>query len=199
MKSFFHLRWGPTPSASYRCCLAQASQAFAQHGRRRCDRGYRPVTLGAEAIAFSCVTTTGCVDCDLQRMIVLRTMHTMTAGAGHLASLETSGHGQRLRSVEPAGAAVRPELALRIVVWNRLADEEWQGVVVVAIAGVESEKHVVLVAVAVPARIEQPARRDFFHREDVLMLRIVDMSASCPMTRFAADAHLRPGCREGIG
>src|SRR3954454_16887619 len=90
----------------------------------------------------------------------------MTARAGRLAALEAAGERQRLRPVEAARPAVGPELALRIVLGNRLADQERQRVILVALAGREPEEDVVLVAVAVAAGVEALPRIGHRRRED---------------------------------
>src|SRR5262249_14698493 len=74
---------------------------------------------------------------------------------------------QRLRAVEAARATIGPEISLRIVGGDRLADEKRQREVLVAIARREAEEHVVLVAVAIRAHVEHLARRGPGRREDL--------------------------------
>src|SRR6516225_2554437 len=119
------------------------------------------MALSAESVALTCVPTGRRVNRDFQRMVVLIAVNAMATGAGRLTGPETSGHRQRLRPVEPARPAVRPELPLWIVVGNGLADEKRQRVVLVGITCLEPEEHIVLVAVAVRAGIEDLTRRHF--------------------------------------
>src|SRR5439155_11913295 len=79
----------------------------------------QPIALTSERTAFG-------FHRELQRMIVRRSVHPVTAGARRLALLKTSSERQRLRTIEAARTPVRPEVTLRIVVGNRLADENRQ-------------------------------------------------------------------------
>src|SRR5256885_12358480 len=97
-------------------------------------------------------------------MRVARAVDPVAARAGRLPFLEAAGDRERLRAVEPARTAIGPEVALRIVLRNRLADEKRQREVLVAIARLEAEEHVVLVALAIAARGEDLARRHLLHR-----------------------------------
>src|SRR5436190_20621479 len=117
------------------------------------------MALSTELIALLRQTSVQRLDLHLQRMTVLRSVHPMAAGAGGFSLAKTPGQRECLRPVEAARASVGPEVSLRIVVWNRLTDQERQRVVLVALAGLEAEEHVVLVPVAVAAGIEHLPRR----------------------------------------
>src|SRR3954452_11232603 len=125
------------------------------------------MALRAQRVALTRPLAIGSLDRDLQHVRVLGTVDRVTARAGRLAALEAAGERQRLRPVEAARPAVGPELALRIVLGNRLADQERQRVVFVALARREPEEDVVLVAVTVAAGIEvlpriSHGRREYF-------------------------------------
>ena len=64
-----------------------------------------------------------------------RAVRDVAVGAGDRAGLEAARQRERLRPVEAVGPAVRPELALRVELGQRLAQQERQRVVLVAIAG----------------------------------------------------------------
>src|SRR5262249_30982909 len=125
------------------------------------------VALRAQRVALARPPAIGVFDRHLQHVRVVRGMHLMTARARRLAALEAPGEGQRLRGVEAARPPVGPEVPLRIVVGYRLADEERQRVVFVALPRREPEEHVVLVAVAVATGVEVLARRRLARREDL--------------------------------
>src|SRR5687768_16730490 len=88
----------------------------------------------------------------------------MTAGACRLSRLEASAERQRLRTIESIGAAIGPELALRIVCGNRRADQKRQRIIFIAIAAAESDKDVLFVAVTVGAGVERLAWRSTARR-----------------------------------
>src|SRR6266699_1563535 len=99
-------------------------------------------------------------------MVVLRAVHAMAARTGGFSLSKASGQRERLRAVEPARTAIRPEVALRIVVRQRLTDEERKREVLVAIARLETEEDVVLVPVTIAAGVEHLPRRGPKRRED---------------------------------
>lgn len=111
------------------------------------------MALRAELIAVAAI-----LDVDLQRRIERRTVRDVTVGAGNRTGLETTAQRQCLRPVEAIRPAVRPELTLIVIGWNRIAEQERHRVVLVAIAGLESDKDVLLVAVAIRARVEHAPR-----------------------------------------
>src|SRR5262249_7211295 len=96
------------------------------------------VALRAQPVALARETAALRFDRNLEGVIVRRPVHPVAARARGLASLETAGQREGLRTIEAARAAVGPEVALRIVVWNRLADEKRQREILVAIARLES-------------------------------------------------------------
>src|SRR5262245_1703784 len=120
------------------------------------------MTLHAEQIAGAPLR-----DIHLQRERVARAMRDMAVGAGDLPGLEAAAQRERLRPVETIGPSIRPEFTLEIVLGNRFADEEWQRVILVVIAGAEAQEDVLLVAVAVGARVEGLSRRRRPRREDL--------------------------------
>ena len=172
------------------------------------------MALGAQQIALPGVRA-GRADRHLERVIVLRSVHAVAARARRFAALEAAGQRDRLRAVEAARPAVGPEIALGIVGRQWLADEERDRVILVLVAGLESEERVVLVAVAVAARVEHLAGGRRARREDleqgaqpvVLRARIVgglarrilrplvhqrDVIAPGTVARLAPDPHLGP-------
>ena len=99
-------------------------------------RKHRPgVALRAELIAVASV-----IDVDLERELARRSVREMTAGAGDGAGLEATAQGECLVAVETIRPAVGPELALQIVVRNRIADEERQRVILLVIARLEADE-----------------------------------------------------------
>src|SRR5947207_858196 len=172
------------------------------------------MALSTELIALLRQTSVQRLDLHLQRMTVLRSVHAMAAGAGGFSLAKTPGQRECLRPVEAARASVGPEVALRIVVWNRLTDQERQRVVLVALAGLEAEEHVVLVPVAVAAGIEHLPRRRAQRGENLqvrrcwilwLRRRVLlplrrhrRVRGARSVTRFAADAHLGPCGRVAV-
>ena len=127
------------------------------------------MALRAQPIALARVAAAGRFHLDLQRMAVAgAAVHRVAARAGRLPAAETAGQRQRLRPIEAARAPVGPEVALRIVGRNRLADEKRQRVVLVPLARLEAEEQVVLVAVAVRARVEDLTRRGALGGKDPL-------------------------------
>src|SRR5262245_39720026 len=90
----------------------------------------------------------------------------MAARARRAAALEAAAERQRLRAVEAVRPAVGPEVPLRIVLGYRLTDEKRQRVILVSVAWREAEEDVVLVAVAVAARVEIPPRVGLRRRKD---------------------------------
>src|SRR5581483_5230844 len=108
----------------------------------------------AEGVGLARPAAVGVLDGDLEHVGVALPMHLMTARARRASALDAAALQQRLRTIEPVRASIGPEITLRIVFGNRLADQERQREVLVAIARAEPEEHVVLVAVAVAARVE---------------------------------------------
>ena len=143
-------------------------------------------------------------------------MATVATRAGRLATLKAAGLHDRLRPIEATWLSIGPELALRIVVGNGLADEKRQRVIFVAIARLESEEDVVLVAVTISAGVEHFARRCALGREDpqngaklaifravveyglarrtrLPLLHQPDVRLPRSVARLARDPHFRPG------
>src|SRR2546426_4645452 len=129
-------------------------------------RGVDFMTLRAQPVALARETAAVGFDRHLQRMIVGRSVHPVTARTRRLAFLKTACERERLRAIEAARTAVGPEITLRIVLGNRLADEKRQREIFVAVARLEPEEDVVLVAVTVAAGIEDLPRAGLLRRED---------------------------------
>src|SRR5262245_29184607 len=168
------------------------------------------MTLHAQQIARTALR-----DIHLQRERIARAVRDMAVRADDLPGLEAPAQRERLRPVEAIGAAVRPEFALEIVLGDRLADEERQREIVVVVAGAEAQADVLLVAVAVGARVEGLSRRRRPGREnlqDAIELAILragvigglacrvflprlhqlDVRLARAVTGLTADAHLGP-------
>src|SRR5262245_14111912 len=129
------------------------------------------MTLRAQRVAVAAL-----VDVYLERELVARSVSDVTVRARDRAGLETPAQRQRLRAVEAIRAAVGPELALQIVVRDWIADEKRHRVIGVPITAFEADEHVALVAVAVRARVVDPARLGALHRknlEDVAQLPVL--------------------------
>src|SRR6185295_3192418 len=129
-------------------------------------RGGDLVTLRAQPIALTRQAAAVGFDRHLERVIVGRAVHPVAARARRLTALKTAGQRQRLRPIEAVRPAVGPEIALRIVLGNRLADEKRQREVFVAVARLEAEEDVVLVAVTVAAGVEVLPRGGLIRRKD---------------------------------
>ena len=188
------------------------------HGRpfdRRCRR--RLMALRAELVAGAAV-----VHVHLEREIEGRAVRHVAVRAGDRARLEAARERERLRTVEAVGPAVGPELALRVELGQRLADQERQRVVLVAVAGRKRGEQVALVAVAVGAAVERAPRVGRARREDLERVgeltvggpravarhrrRILgpafgqrDVRAAGAVAGLAADAHLGPVRAVGLG
>ena len=93
-------------------------------------------------------------------------MGDVTAGARHRAGLEAAAQRQRLGPVETVRPAIGPELALQIVLRQRVADQERHRVIGEPIAALEAQEDVPLVAVAIRAGIVNPPRVGTFDREN---------------------------------
>src|SRR5262245_59530409 len=120
------------------------------------------MTLRAQRIAVAAL-----VDVHLQRELVARSVGDVAVRARDRAGLETAAERQRLRAVETVRAAVGPELTLHIVVGKRVADEERHRVIRIAIAALESNERVSLIAVAVCARVVNAPRLRALDRQDL--------------------------------
>src|SRR2546425_4759739 len=171
-------------------------------------RGVDFMTLRAQPVALAREAAAVRFDRHLQRMIVGRSVHPVTARTRRLAFPKTARERERLRAIEAARTAVGPEITLRIVLRNRLADEKRQREILVAVARLEPEEDVVLVAVAVAAGIEDLPRVCLLRREDpelrggrfgrfarrilLPVARDGDVRRARTVTGFAADAHFGP-------
>src|SRR3989441_4760068 len=171
-------------------------------------RGVDFMTLRAQPVALAREAAAVRFDRHLQRMIVGRSVHPVTARTRRLAFPKTARERERLRAIEAARTAVGPEITLRIVLRNRLADEKRQREILVAVARLEPEEDVVLVAVAVAAGIEDLPRVCLLRREDpelrggrfgrfarrilLPLARDGDVRRARTVTGFAADAHFGP-------
>src|SRR3954451_5185121 len=122
------------------CCRSCPScgLSLSRPSCRRCPSRAR-VALGAQRVALTRALAVRSLDAHLQHVSVVGTVHAMAARAGRAAALEASGERQRLRTIEPVRPPVGPEVSLRIVLRNRLADEERQRVVLVVLARSEAE------------------------------------------------------------
>src|SRR5437588_4177945 len=176
------------------------------------------MALRTECVTLLRVATAGRLDFDLERVGVLRAVRGVAVRAGRLSALKATGLHDRLWAIEPARAAIGPEVALRIVVGDRLAHEKRQRVILVVVARLETEECVVLVAVAVAARVEDLPRLGALGREhaqdpaEIAILRCVverrlaggiflplvhqrDVRLAGAVARLTSNTHLGPGRR----
>ena len=131
------------------------ASAVDRTGRRRL------MALRAELVAAAAV-----VDVHPEREVVRRAVRQVAVRAGDRAGLEATRQGERLRTIEAVGAAVRPEVTLGIELRQRLTEQRRQGIILVALPGAEGREDVALVAVAVGAAVEGAARIGRAWRED---------------------------------
>src|SRR3989442_14399705 len=102
-------------------------------------RGVDFMTLRAQPVALAREAAAVRFDRHLQRMIVGRSVHPVTARTRRLAFPKTARERERLRAIEAARTAVGPEINLRNVLGNRQADVKRQCVILVAVCTLISE------------------------------------------------------------
>src|SRR2546428_11371898 len=122
-------------------------------------RGVDFMTLRAQPVALAREAAAVRFDRHLQRMIVGRSVHPVTARTRRLAFPKTARERERLRAIEAARTAVGPEITLRIGLGNRLGDEKRQPENLVAVARPEPAENGGPGCVAVGAGHAELSRR----------------------------------------